>query len=120
MARRRLKNVELGQLVKFLRKKTRENNAPIWRAIAEMLSKPRRLVPEVNISRIQRYTREGDIVAVPGKVLGAGKIEHAVTVAAYKFSASARRKIEQVGGRCLSFYELVEEIPKGSNVKIIG
>jgi large subunit ribosomal protein L15 len=36
----------------------------------------------------------------PVKVLGNGAISAAVTVAAHKFSASARAKIEAAGGRC--------------------
>jgi len=36
----------------------------------------------------------------PVKVLGNGEISAAVTVAAHKFSASARAKIEAAGGRC--------------------
>ncbi len=36
----------------------------------------------------------------PVKVLGRGELTSAVTVAAHKFSASARAKIESAGGRC--------------------
>ena len=36
----------------------------------------------------------------PVKVLGAGDLNSAVTVAAHKFSAAARTKIEAAGGRC--------------------
>ncbi len=36
----------------------------------------------------------------PVKVLGNGEISAAVTVAAHKFSDSARAKIEAAGGRC--------------------
>ena len=36
----------------------------------------------------------------PLKVLAAGEIATAVTVAAHKFSAAARAKIEAAGGRC--------------------
>lgn len=36
----------------------------------------------------------------PVKILGNGELKRAVTVAAHKFSASARAKIEAAGGRC--------------------
>ena len=36
----------------------------------------------------------------PVKVLGQGELKGAVTVAAHKFSASARAKIEAAGGQC--------------------
>jgi len=107
-------------MIRFLRKKSRENNASIWRRVAEMLSKSKRRRIVVNVSRISRYTRENDEIVVPGKVLGAGLIDHPVKVAAFAFSDSARSKIEKAKGKCLTIPELVEMNPKGSNVKIIG
>ncbi|MBS7659272.1 MAG: 50S ribosomal protein L18e [Candidatus Bathyarchaeia archaeon] len=113
-------NPQLIELIKFLRKKSRENKAKIWRAIAEDLAKPRRRRIVVNISRLNRYTNENDVVVVPGKVLGAGEIDHPIMVAAFSFSKKAREKIERASGKCLTIMELVENNPKGSNVKIIG
>ncbi|RMF89481.1 MAG: 50S ribosomal protein L18e, partial [Methanobacteriota archaeon] len=66
------------------------------------------------------YTEKGDVVAVPGKVLGSGTIAHPLTVAACSFTASAREKITAAGGRCLSIEELVKENPKGSGVRIFA
>jgi len=116
----KITNPELLKLIRFLRKKSRENDAAIWRRVAEMLSKPKRRRIAVNISRISRYTKENDEVVVPGKVLGAGTINHPVKVAAFAFSEQARSKIIKAKGECLSIPELAEMNPKGSNVKIIG
>lgn len=113
-------NPQLRSLAYFLRKSWRRHGARIWLDVARRLAKPRRRRVAVNVDRINRYTREGDVVVVPGKVLGGGSIEHPVTVAAFSFSKSAREKIEAVGGRCISIRELVEMNPKGSGVKIIG
>ncbi len=112
-------NIVLRKMIRLLRKYAKENDAPIWRAIAEALDKPTRKRVSVNISRINRYTSDGDTVVVPGKVLGAGKIDHAVTVAALSFSEQAVKKIKEAGGRVLSILELAEENKKGSNIKII-
>ncbi len=109
-------NVYLRKLARRLWK----TKVPIWRRIAEELMKPRRKRREVNISRINRYTKEGDVVVVPGKVLGYGFLDHKVTVAAWRFSEKAREKILEVGGEAISIEELLERNPKGSNVKIIG
>lgn len=122
MSRRKIRstNPELISLIRLLRKAARENNANIWRAVAEHLSKSRRRRIAVNVSRINRYTQDGDEVIVPGKVLGAGLITHPVKVAALGFSEQARRKIIEAKGKCLSIPELIKLNPKGSNVKIIG
>ena len=117
--RREIQNPELRELIRFLRRKYGEIGAKIWRDVAERLERPRSRRAEVNVSKINRHTRPGDIVLVPGKVLGAGFIDHPVQVAAFAFSASARRKIEAAGGKCLTIRELVEQNPRGSGVKIM-
>ena len=113
-------NIVLRKTIRELKKYARKYNAPIWADIAERLSKPRRQRIVVNVSKINRYTKEGDVVVVPGKVLGAGRIDHPVTVAAIAFSESALQKIKEAGGRVLHILQLVEENNKGSNVKIIA
>jgi large subunit ribosomal protein L18e len=72
------------------------------------------------VSRINRHTEKDDVVVVPGKVLGAGKLGHPVTVAAFTFSETAKYIILKVRGKCLTIPDLVEKNPKGSKVKIIG
>jgi len=113
-------NPELLSLIRYLRKKSREHKAAIWRRVSEMLLKSKRRRIAVNISRISRYTEENDEVIVPGKVLGSGTISHPVKVAAFAFSEKARSKILKARGECLTIPELAEMNPKGSNVKIIG
>ncbi|MCX8171893.1 MAG: 50S ribosomal protein L18e [Candidatus Bathyarchaeota archaeon] len=120
MRRVKATNPNLMRLLYILRKAARKNKAEVWRTAAEYLSKPRRRRVAVNLSRINRYTRDGDVVMVPGKVLGSGLITHSVTVAAFAFSNQARQKIVGAKGKCLSIPELIELNPKGSNVKIIG
>lgn len=117
---KRKTNPNLVKLIELLFKASAENGVKIWKDIAERLARPRRLYSEVNVSKIERYAREGETIVVPGKVLGGGKITKAVTVAALSFSESARRKIESVGGRCLTIPQLIESNPKGSGVRIMG
>ncbi len=105
------------KLIERLRKKGRD--APIWRDIAKRLEKPRRSYAEVNLSKIERYSKENDTILVPGKVLGSGEIEHRVNVAALGFSKKAREAITKADGICMSIEELMEENPKGSGVKIL-
>jgi large subunit ribosomal protein L18e len=113
-------NLILRELIETLYKYSRQYNARIWKAVADELSKPSRKRRAVNISRINRYTKPGDVVVVPGKVLGAGNLDHPVTVAAFSFSKSAVEKIVKAGGRPITIFELLRENPTGSNVRIIG
>jgi large subunit ribosomal protein L18e len=116
----RTTNPELIKLIMFLRKQSNENKAEIWRTVAERLAKPRRRTNAVNISRLNRFTKKGEMVVVSGKVLGTGEISHPITVTAFSFSARARDKINAAKGKCMSFADLIKKDPKGSKVKIIG
>lgn len=108
------------KLVEELREAGRLNNAPIWDTLAEKLSAPARSKAAVNLSRICRFSKNGDTVVVPGKVLSAGALPHSVTVYAMGFSQEAARKITSARGKALNIRELVRSNPKGSNVKVLA
>jgi large subunit ribosomal protein L18e len=112
-------NPEIVQLIRFLKKQSREKDAGIWRDIAENLSKPSRQRVAVNLSRINRYTDKNTVVVVPGKVLASGTLDHAITVAAFDASDKAKEKLAAAKAKYLSIAELVEKNPQGSNIKII-
>lgn len=112
-------NVTLLDTVDRLKAAARENDAPVWRDIAKRLTRPTRITAEVNVSTINRTCTDGETVAVPGKVLGAGNLQKAVTVGAFNFSRGAIRRIESAGGRAISLDELVDEQPSGSEVRVL-
>ncbi len=112
-------NPELVQLIRFLKKQGNENEAKIWRDVAKHLTKTRQNRAAVNLSRINRYTQKSDVVVVPGKILGSGTIDHAVTVAALNASEKAKAKLTSAKAKYVSIAELVEKNPKGSKIKII-
>jgi len=113
-------NPQTRKLLRRLREQGKEKKVRIWLELAERLEGCRRSRSEVNLSQINRYTAEGNIVAVPGKVLAAGKLDHPVTVAAFKFSAAAKRKVIKAGGNVLTLSELLEQNPSGKDVKLMG
>lgn len=110
-------NPELIQLIRLLKKQGNEREAKIWRDVAKHLSKTRQQRAAVNISRINRHTQESDMVVVPGKILGAGALDHAITVAALSASGKAKEKLAAAKAKYLSIPELVEKNPKGTSVK---
>jgi len=119
MRKVRSQNPELLDVIRSLRKKAKENDAVIWRDVAERLSSSRRRRVAVNLSVLNRYTKEKETVVVPGKVLSAGKLEHPISVAAFAFSKQARTKISNAKGMCLTILELLKDNPKGSNIRIM-
>lgn len=112
-------NPRLLKLISDLKAKSREQNVGIWRDIAERFEKPTKHYAEINLSKINRYSKENDFVIVPGKVLGTGNIEHPVTVAALNFSMAAEEIIANSQGKCISIEQLMQTNPTGKGVRIL-
>ncbi|SET04538.1 LSU ribosomal protein L18AE [Methanococcoides vulcani] len=112
-------NPRIPSLIAVLKDSARDNDAPIWKDMAKRLEKPNRNYAEVNLSKINRYAAENELVMIPGKVLGAGVLGHAVTVAALGFSTTAVDKITSAGGKCITIEQVLEENPAGSGIKIL-
>ena len=90
----------------------------IWKKVSKKLSGPRRERIEANLYRINKKTKENDVIVVPGKVLGIGEIDHKLTIACLNCSKTARKKIETSGSKLLSIEELLEQNPEGKEVKV--
>ena len=103
-----------------LKKGSHSNDTNIWKRIANDLEKPSRQRRVVNISRLNRFTKENETVIVPGKVLGAGSIGHGLVIAALSFSETAKEQIEKAKGKCLTIDELMKQNPKGKDIRVIG
>lgn len=112
-------NRQLRMLARFLRKAAAANSARIWRVVAELIEKPRRSRVVVNVGKLNRVAEDGDVVVVPGKLLGGGELRKKVTVAAVKVSPKAAQKVVEAGGELLTIPELVRRVPKGTRVKVV-
>ena len=112
-------NPRYSALISTLKETSRANGANVWRDIAKRLEAPCNNYAEVNISKINRYTQDGDIILVPGKVLGSGVLTQKVSVAAIQFSESAEEKITDADGICMTIEELVKQNPEGRKVRIL-
>ncbi len=90
----------------------------IWKKVSKKLSGPRRERIEANLYRINKKTKENEVIVVPGKVLGIGEIDHKLTIACLNCSKTAKKKIETSGSKLLSIEELFEQNPEGKDVKV--
>jgi large subunit ribosomal protein L18e len=113
-------NPHLRSLIAELKKKAIEDSSSIWKRLAVDLERPTRNRREVNLSRINRFTKENETVVVPGKVLGSGLLSHKVTVAAFAFSDGALEKLRKQNCDVMSIAELMSRKPKTSDIRIIG
>jgi len=121
MTNRKIGTTSLGlkSLIIDLKKLSTKEKVSMWKRISNDLNMSKRKRREVNLNKIDKYTREGEVALVPGKVLSEGQLTKKITVAGYKFSEKAKQKINKIG-RAISIKELTKENPKGKKVRIIG
>ena len=90
----------------------------IWRKLSKKLSGARKDRVEANLYRINKKTKKDDTIVIPGKVLAIGELEKKITIACLSCSKPAKKKIESSGSKLLTIEELLEQNPKGTNIKI--
>jgi large subunit ribosomal protein L18e len=97
-------NLALVETIEKLRKTKKKSLLDV----ARKLETATRRRPEVNLWKIDKYSSEGDLVVVPGKVLSDGELTHKVSIAAFNFSG---RTLEKLKGKAkvLSFDDLAKE-----------
>jgi large subunit ribosomal protein L18e len=120
MAIIQMTNAVVLHMAKELKEASKKNKAPIWSRLAELALKPSIARRTVNVSQIDRLTKEGDVIMVPGKVLGTGGMSHKITLCSFSISNSGAQKILEQGGKILSYSELIKNHPTGKGVIIIG
>ncbi|MGH9998871.1 MAG: 50S ribosomal protein L18e, partial [Nitrosopumilaceae archaeon] len=120
MAIIQMTNAVVLHMAKELKEASKKNKAPIWSRLAELALKPSSARRTVNVSRIDRLTKDGDVIVVPGKVLGTGGMSHKITLCSFSISNSGAQKILEQGGKILNYSELIKNHPTGKGVTIIG
>ena len=103
-----------------LKKASKGNDAPIWARLSKLALKPSRARRAVNINKIAQLSKDGDVVIVPGKVLGTGSIPHKITLCSFSISGTAADKITGSGGRITGFDEITKEFPTGKGILLLG
>jgi len=112
---RKKTNLQLKNLILKIKK----SDSEFWLRVAKLLARPRRKAIEVNLEKIEKNCKEGDVVLVPGKVLGKGVLTKKITIACFKASKQARSKIQFSKSKLISIEELYEKNKKGENINLI-
>lgn len=110
---RKKENPEVKELVDALRKK-----GAFWVEVATVLVKPKRQSVKVNLGKLNKETKDGEVVVVPGKILSNGELNHKLTIGAFSVSAKALEKMKSV--KILSLDKMAEDYKDGKGVKIVA
>ena len=107
-------------MIKDLKQASKKNEAPIWSRLAELAIKPSTSKRVVNLTRINKITKDGDVLFVPGKVLGTGNLSHKITLGSFSISVSAANKVIKSGGNIMAYSDMIKKFPTGKGVIIFG
>lgn len=90
-----------------------------WLPVASLLSYPKRKQINKNLDEIDKESKEGDTVIIPGKVLGNGSVSKKIRIAAIAFSEQAREKLKSKKCEIVSIKEEIKINPKANGLKIL-
>ena len=113
-------NEQLQSLLVELKDKGHKSKSPFFLRLASDLGRSTRQRRVINLSKINRYTKDGETIVVPGKVLAAGELDHSITIAAWKFSEQAIAKIEKSKSKAMPISELIDSDVKGKKIRVFG
>jgi large subunit ribosomal protein L18e len=113
------KNEKLQELIGSLKKQSLEHKTGVWKRLALELERPARNHRVVNLSKIEKYSSDNDIILVPGKLLSGGELTKKVTIIAYNYS---QKTLDKVNGKAhiISIEEALKKYPNAKDIKIIG
>jgi large subunit ribosomal protein L18e len=105
-------------LIETLRAAKKTGNES-WLKVAGVLSGPRRERIAINLGDIEKATKEGDSVLIPGKVLSQGEISKKIAVIAFNFSEKAEEKLLKTKSSAISILDEIKKNPPAKGLRIL-
>jgi len=84
-----------------------------------VLSGPRRQRLNLNLDEINKISKAGEIIAIPGKVLSQGEIDKKIKLVALAFSESAKKKIMEAKSEMETILNEIKKNPSAKGVRIL-
>ncbi|MGD9276177.1 MAG: 50S ribosomal protein L18e [Candidatus Pacearchaeota archaeon] len=106
-------NPELVETIKLAKKNDK------WLEVASLLSYPRKKRINLNLEEIDKNSKEGETILVPGKVLSNGEISKKLKVIALSFSDVAKEKLKNQKCEVVIIGEEIKKNPEMKGVKIL-
>ncbi len=90
-----------------------------WRPLAQKIASSTRTHAAINLGQLDKNTKEGDTVVVPGKVLGTGEVTKRFRVCALSFSQVALEKLKAAKVETVTILEEIKKNVKAEGIKIV-
>ena len=90
-----------------------------WFKIAQILSASTRQYSSVNLGQIDKVSKQGEIIVVPGKVLSSGSLTKKVRIASLGISAEAKDKLKETKSEYVYLAKEIQSNVKAEGVRVI-
>lgn len=90
-----------------------------WNPVADILSSPRRKRINLNLEDIEKKTKDGEHVVIPGKVLSQGELNKKIKITAMNFSEKAREKLLKSKIEVSNMLDEIKKNPSAKGIKIL-
>lgn len=102
------RNPELVETVNLCKK----NEA--WINLCKDLLVSKRKRTNINLERINKESKDGDIIIIPGKVLSQGEITKKIKIVALKYSENAQEKLSKAK---IDYSYITDELKKNQKMQ---
>ena len=109
-------NLWVRRMIYLFEKHAKEK--PLYGKLAEELKSPRRKKKGVNIWKINKYAKDGEVIVIPYKLLGKGKISKKVIIFAMDYSKGAKNSLEEGNIEHHYLDELIDYLKQNPKVPI--
>ncbi len=92
----------------------------IWDKADVLFQRSVRARKGVNLDKLSKTTKDGQVVIVADKILAKGTLTHKLTIVAMGFSKSAKEQILSAGGKIMQMDELKKSHPNAEGVVLLG
>jgi large subunit ribosomal protein L18e len=108
-------------LIKIYRFLARKTKSKFNTAVLKRLFTSRSHQSPISISRLARFSNEGKILVIVGKILNDERnlFTPKMSICALKFSTSARKRILENGGKIITFDQLAKINPTGKDTLLL-
>ena len=110
---RKKTNPELAETIRLAYKNQE------WHKIAQILSASTRKYSEINLSDLDKESKLGDTIVVPGKILSKGHLTKKIKVCALGISQEAKIKLKESKTEFVYLGEEIKKNPKAEGIKIV-
>jgi len=90
-----------------------------WLEVASILSGSKKNRRNVNLTKIDSVTKDGEKIIIPGKVLSQGEISKKIKITALGFSEKAREKLLNTKCEVSNIFDEIKKNPEAKGIRIL-